>query len=145
MELSEEAVQFLKPHWETILEKWDGKLPEFVSESYLKKYFPYLQIPSEEAEVFRRAQSVIGSCADNEARALYMFVLYYGAFVLKLQVSPLQSPVWGENEGIAALLASLSCVPLIEDNCRKNGVPEHYQFQKLKIKTKQYPILTSHQ
>ena len=31
MELSEDAVQFLKPHWETILEKWDGKLPTVVA------------------------------------------------------------------------------------------------------------------
>ena len=132
MELSEEAVQFLKPHWETILEKWDGKLPEFVSESYLKKYFPCLQIPAEEDEVFHRAKIVIDSCVNNEARALHMFVLYYGAFVLKLQVSPaLQSPVWGENEGIAALIASLSCVPLIEENCRKKGIPEHYALDAL--------------
>ena len=132
MELSEDAYFLLKPHWETILGSWDGKLPEFVSESYLKKYLPYLQIPAEEEEICRRARIIIDQCTGNEAYALYMYTLYYGAFILKLQLNPaLVTPVWGENEGIAALIASLSCLPLIEKNCREKGIPEHYACDAL--------------
>ena len=132
MELSEDAAYFLKPHWEKILENWDGKLPGFVSESCLKKYLPCLQVPAEEEEICRRAGTVIERCAANEACALYMFVLYYGTFVLKLQLNPhLKTTLWGENEGIAYLMATLSCVPLIEENCRKNGIPEHFALDAL--------------
>ena len=127
MALSEKAYQLLKPHWEKILQAWQGKVPEFVSEEYLKKYLPFLQIPDDEEEILRRARKVISRCTENEAESLYLFVLYYGAFVLKLQLNPdLQSSVWGEDEGIAALIASLSSLPLIEENCRKQGIPEHY-------------------
>ena len=48
MELGEEAQVLLKPHWEKIVENWGGKIPEFVSLDYVKKYLPLLQIPDEE-------------------------------------------------------------------------------------------------
>ena len=132
MALSEKAYQLLKPHWEKILQAWQGKVPEFVSEEYLKKYLPFLQIPDDEEEILRRARKVIARCTENEAESLYLFVLYYGAFVLKLQLNPdLQSSVWGEDEGVAALIASLSSLPLIEENCRKQGIPEHYATDAL--------------
>ena len=132
MALSAKAYQLLEPHWEKILQEWQGKVPEFVSEEYLKKYLPFLQIPDDEEEILLRARKVIARCAENEAESLYLFVLYYGAFVLKLQLNPdLQSSVWGEDDGIAALIASLSSLPLIEENCRKRGIPEHYATDAL--------------
>ena len=44
MELGEEAQVLLKPHWEKIVENWGGKLSEFVSLEYVKKYLPLLRI-----------------------------------------------------------------------------------------------------
>lgn len=127
MELSADAEQLLKKHWEKLVAAWGGKVPEFVSEEYLKKYLPFLQVPQDEEEIMLRARRVIASCCEKEERSLYMFALYYGAFVLKLQVNPaMESPVWGEDEGVACLIASLSCFPLIAENCRKKEIPEHY-------------------
>ena len=127
MGLSVDAEQLLKKHWEKLVAAWGGKVPGFVSEEYLKKYLPFLQVPQDEEEIMLRARRVIASCCEKEERSLYMFALYYGAFVLKLQVNPaMASPVWGEDEGVACLIASLSCFPLIAENCRKKEIPEHY-------------------
>lgn len=133
MKLAEEAEYLLKPHWENIVSEWNGKLPEFVSEKFLKKYLPWLQLPADdEEEVITRARKVIAACEEDEACSLYMFVLHYGAFILKLQLNPaLKSDVWGENEGIAALLAAVSCAPLVEESCRKKGIPEKYALDAL--------------
>ena len=132
MELAENAEFLLKEHWEKILEAWGGKVPEFVSEEYIRKYLPFLQIPEDSEEILRRARIVIKSCSGSEARSLYMFVLHYSAFVLKLQITPaLKSNVWGENEGIVALIAALSSFPLIAENCRKRRIPEHYATDAL--------------
>ena len=112
MKLAEDSEYLLKPHWEKIVSEWNGKLPEFVSEKFLKKYLPWLQLPAEdEEEVITRARKVIAACEEDEACSLYMFVLHYGAFILKLQLNPaLKSDVWGDNEGIAALLAAVRTV-----------------------------------
>lgn len=126
MKLSEEGALLLKPHWEKILNAWEEETSFFVSESYLKKYLPLLKTP-DEAEIMRRGKEVIALCEENKAPALYMFVLYYCTFKLKLQVNPvLATSFWGENEGIAALIAALSCAPLIEENCREKQIPLHY-------------------
>ena len=85
MELGEEAQVLLKPHWEKIVENWGGKIPEFVSLDYVKKYLPLLQIPDEEEGILIRACKVIEQCQNNEVYSLYMFlVLRYGA---KMKVS----------------------------------------------------------
>jgi hypothetical protein len=133
MGLAEEAVCQLKPHWEKILNEWNGQLPEFVSEKFLRKYLPFLQLPVEdEEEIIKRARKIIELCEKDEACALYMFVLHYGALILNLQLNPaLKSDVWGENEGIAALLAAVSCAPLVEESCRKKGIPEKYALDAL--------------
>lgn len=132
MGLGDEAEHLLKTHWEKILETWQGKLPEFVSEAYIKKYLPFLQIPDDEEEIMVRARRIIQMCSENEVYSLHMFVLSYGAFVLKLQLNPaLQSKVWGEDEGIVSLIASLSSAPMIAENCRKRGIPEHYAADAL--------------
>ena len=132
MQLSEKAYVLLEEHWQDILQKWQGKVPEFVSAEYVKKYLPLLHIPEDEAEILRRTDMIAGRCAQNEAESLYMFVLSYGTFNLKLLPYPaLQSPVWGENAGMAALLAALSSAPLIMENCRKRGIPEKYAVDAL--------------
>ena len=132
MELGEDAQVLLKPHWEKIVENWEGKIPEFVSLEYVKKYLPLLRIPDEEEGILTRAGKVIEQCQNNEVYSLYMFTLYYGAFVLKLQLNPaLGSKVWGEDEGIVYLIASLSSAPLIAENCKKHGIPERYAADAL--------------
>ena len=66
MKLAEEAEYLLKPHWEKIVSEWNGKLPEFVSEKFLKKYLPWLQLPAEdEEEVITRARKVIAACEED--------------------------------------------------------------------------------
>ena len=132
MELKEEAYFQLKPHWEKILEARKEAHGDFLSEEFIRKYMPYMEIPEEEAEILSRAREVLAKCKADESCSLYMFVLYYGAFILKLQLNPaLESPVWGENEGIAALIAALSSAPLIEESCRKKGIPERYALDAL--------------
>ena len=132
MRLSEKAFCLLEPHWQEILQAWQGKLPEFVSEEYVKKYLPLLQIPADDEEILYRFRRVIAGCNDSEAASLYMFVLHYGTFILKLQPYPdLLSPVWGEDEGAVALLAALSSCPLIIENCRKRNIPESYAIDAL--------------
>lgn len=127
MELSSGAEGLLLPHWEKIVAAWGGKVPEFVSEEFIEKHLPLLQMPDEEEEIFRRAKRIIADCEAQAEKSLYIFVLYYGALVLKLQLHPaLQSRAWGEDEGMAALLAALGGYPLIVENCRRRGIPEHY-------------------
>ena len=132
MQFTESAYALLEPHWKDILQHWQGKVPEFVSEIYVKKYLPFLQIPADEEEIWRRVRRIIARCSQNEAESLCMFVLHYCTFVLNLQPYPaLQSAVWGEDEGVAALLAALSSCPLIIENCRKRDIPEHYAFDAM--------------
>ena len=127
MELSGDAEHLLKNHWDKILQAWDGSMPEFLSETFIRKHLPFLQIPEDETEILTRSALVIRECAADEFRRFYVFVLHYAALVLKLQpTGVLKSPVWGENEGIVYLIAALSSAPLIAENCRKKGIPEHY-------------------
>ncbi|MBR2372930.1 MAG: hypothetical protein IKA87_01730 [Lentisphaeria bacterium] len=126
MQLNEEAPQLLKKNWNDFISAWDGTLPEFVSIDFIKKYLPFLKT-SHETEILERAQKVIDFCRTSKEAALYMFILYHGAFKLKLQLDPfMQSKVFGENEGIAYLIAALSSAPDIAGNCKKRGIPERY-------------------
>ncbi len=132
MGLSCDAESLLKDHWQKIIENWGEKVPEFISEEYLKKYLPCLQIPADEEEIIKRARNVFEKCNNSKAHSLYMFILYYGSYVLKLRLNPaLASKVWGEDEGIAALIASLSCAPMIAENCKKRDIPEHFATDAL--------------
>ena len=58
MRLSEKAFCLLEPHWQAILQARQGKLPEFVSEEYVKKYLPLLQIPADEEEISHRFRRI---------------------------------------------------------------------------------------
>lgn len=132
MELSDDAAHLLKPHWEKIIEKWGRRVPEFVSEGYIKKYLPFLKVPEDEPEILKRTGNIIRTCHADEACSLYMFLLSHAAFELKLQVCPaLKSKVWGEDEGMADLIAALSCAPMIAENCRKRNIPAHYATDAL--------------
>lgn len=126
MQLNEKAPQLLKDNWEKIISAWDGKVPEFVSIEFIKKQLPFLKT-AHDGEIIERAQKVIDICRSSDEAALYMFILHYGAFVLKTSMDPgMQSKFFGENEGIAYLIAALSSAPLIAENCRKRGIPESY-------------------
>ena len=132
MELSDIAKNALEPHWEEILENWNGKLPGFVSMEYFKQYFPYMQIPEDQEEIFLRAGRIIGSCGRNEACSLYLYSLYHYAFILKKHPLPeMESKIWGDDGGIANLLVALGSFPLIRESYRKQGIPEQYALDSL--------------
>ena len=62
MELKEEAYFQLKPHWEKILEARKEAHGDFLSEEFIRKYMPYMEIPEEEAEILSRAREVLAKC-----------------------------------------------------------------------------------
>lgn len=131
MGLSDEARGLLAPKWTEILEHWNGGLPDFLSGVFIEKYLPMIESP-DEREILRRADDVIALCRKEPAAALYMHVLHYGVFTLKITASSLlATSFFGENSGIAYLLAALSSAPLIEANCRKRGIPVSYAHDAL--------------
>ena len=131
MGLGDEARLLLAPKWAEIQDKWNGTVPDFLSEGFLGKYLPMIK-SADEKEIRRRAGEVAALCRKEPAAALYLHVLHYGSFVLKLSLSPaLQSSFFGENEGIGYLLAALSVAPLIEEACRKREIPVSYAHDAL--------------
>ena len=131
MGMSDEARGLLAPRWTEILEHWTGTLPDFLSGVFIGKYLPMIKSPDEQ-EILRRAEDVIALCRKEPAAALYMHMLHYGVFVLRIPTSSLLvTTFFGENSGIAYLLAALSSAPLIEANCRKRGIPVSYAHDAL--------------
>lgn len=131
MQLNEAAPALLKKDWQEFVSEWKGETAEFVSLDFIKKYLPFLKT-QHETEILDRAGKVIEMCRNSEEASLYMFILSYGAFKLKLNLDPgMQSKFFGENEGIAYLIAAISSAPGIIANCRKRGIPEQYALDAL--------------
>jgi len=131
MGLGDGARALLGPKWTEILERWNGGLPGFLSPDFLEKYLPMINSPDEQ-EILRRSGDVADLCRRESAAALYLHVLHYGAFVLNIAIFPnFATPFFGENEGIAYLLAALSSAPLIEENCRRREIPIAYAHDAL--------------
>ena len=132
--LSEAARCALHPLWEEYHSRWDGGIPAFAETSFLEKWYPLVHGPSWEEFLPRveAVQALLRKMPELSAYLAFLHEVLYrrpGVF----QCAALTPPVpLDENEGIFNFILGLSSAPLIEDNCRRRGIPLSYAHDALK-------------
>jgi len=118
----------LQPRWEELTNVKNGKLPDFLSEAFFLKYYDFVHGPAL-GEVLPRVRSVIDICKKTPAAAFWLQIVAKGSFRVKpcitFDFTPPALP-FGENDGIANLLAALSSAPDIWEKCQRRGIPLSY-------------------
>ena len=132
--LGEGAYCALYPLWETFHGRWDGKVPAFAETAFLEQWYPYVQGAAWE-EIQPRVSAVQGLLREIPELAAYLAFLHEVTYCRPglFHCGALTPPVpLGENEGIFNLMLGLSSAPLVEENCRRHGIPLKYAHDALK-------------